>query len=304
MERRADDTVVRSFHDVPAFAQRTEPFLLRRECVHGVLLGLCGELQRSPDLFGAESPVLRTVEEAGAIVLVALQTPPYRLVLSSSDVPAPLAALARALHDEGHVLPGVVGPVAAAEEFARCWQRATGWQATLHRAQRIYQLTAVRPPTPPPGAVRPATASDRTLLLRWFDAFQREAVGEEFPAGVDAEVDRWFAASGRRLYLWEDGTPASLAGVVGATPNGIRVGPVYTPPERRGRGYASGLVAAVSQAQLDAGRRWCVLYTDLANPTSNHIYQAIGYQPAGDSVELGFHPPQTKGATPRRSTRS
>lgn len=296
--------VVRSFHDVQPFARRAEPFLLARECVHGVLLGLCGELQRNPHLFGAEPPVLRTVDEAGAVVFVALQTPPYRLVLSSCDRPAALAALARALHDEGRALPGVVGPAAVAEEFARWWQRETGRPATMQRAQRIYQLTAVRPPAPSPGAMRMATASDRALLLRWFDAFQREAIGEALPAGVDAEVDRWFAADGRCLYLWEDGIAVSLAGVVGATPNGIRVGPVYTPPERRGRGYASKLVAAVSQAQLDAGRRWCVLYTDLANPTSNRIYQAIGYQPAGDSVELSFEPMQTKGVTPRRSTRS
>ncbi len=78
--------------------------------------------------------------------------------------------------------------------------------------------------------------------------------------------------------------------VGGETPNGIRIGPVYTPPADRGQGYASALVAAVSQAQLDAGRRFCFLYADLANPTSNKIYQAIGYRPVTDALRIDFHP--------------
>jgi predicted GNAT family acetyltransferase len=89
--------------------------------------------------------------------------------------------------------------------------------------------------------------------------------------------------------LWEDGGgPVSVTGFGSPTPNGMRIGPVYTPPERRGRGYAGALVAEVSQAQLDAGRRFCFLYTDLANPTSNRLYVALGYERVCDSVELDF----------------
>ena len=82
--------------------------------------------------------------------------------------------------------------------------------------------------------------------------------------------------------------PKSVTGVGGETPSGIRIGPVYTPPPDRGQGYASALVAAVSQAQLDAGRRFCFLYTDLANPTSNRIYQAIGYRPVTGALRIDF----------------
>ena len=74
----------------------------------------------------------------------------------------------------------------------------------------------------------------------------------------------------------------SWAGVGGRTPHGTRVGPVYTPPEHRRRGFAGALVAAASQAQLDEGLEFCFLFTDLANPTSNHVYQAIGYEPVTD----------------------
>ena len=83
-------------------------------------------------------------------------------------------------------------------------------------------------------------------------------------------------------YIWEDGGPVSMLQATGATPHGIRIGAVYTPPELRRRGYASALTAAASQAELDRGRRWCFLFTNLANPTSNRIYQAIGYRPIRD----------------------
>jgi predicted GNAT family acetyltransferase len=119
-----------------------------------------------------------------------------------------------------------------------------------------------------------------------------EALGEDDPAEADDLVDRWMAGRGRTLHLWEDGEVVSLAGVGSLTPNGIRIGPVYTPPEARNRGYASSLVAAVSQAELDAGRRFCFLFTDQANPVSNHIYQAIGYRPVRDVEAYRFERPR------------
>jgi predicted GNAT family acetyltransferase len=99
-------------------------------------------------------------------------------------------------------------------------------------------------------------------------------------------ADYWIRGGGLRV--WEDDTPVSMAGASGPTPNGIRVGAVYTPPEKRRRGYASGLVAALSQEQLDAVKRFCFLYTDLANPTSNKIYQDIGYEAVSDVDEYHF----------------
>ena len=120
-------------------------------------------------------------------------------------------------------------------------------------------------------------------MTEWMIGFDREAMGGE--AGrrdMTAMVDELINASNRIGYIWEDGEPVSMCQATGATPHGIRIGAVYTPPELRRRGYASALVAAVSQAELDRGRRWCFLFTDLANPTSNRIYQAIGYRPIRD----------------------
>ena len=136
-----------------------------------------------------------------------------------------------------------------------------------------------------------ARPAHRALVTEWLAAFQRDVWGTD-PTGPEtaAMADRWVGdARGRALYLWEvAGRPVSMAGASGATPRGIRIGAVYTPPEGRGRGYASNLVAAVSQAQLDAGRTFCCLYTDLANPTSNHIYQEIGYEPVVDFDKVDF----------------
>lgn len=134
--------------------------------------------------------------------------------------------------------------------------------------------------------MRRTVEGDRLLLKEWIAAFYRETgAGGGDP---DAAVDKALTQESRGLYLWEDGVPVSMAGYVAGTPNGVRIGAVYTPPEKRRRGYAGACVAAVSQMLLDQGRRFCFLYTDLANPTSNHIYQEIGYRPVADSAMLRF----------------
>src|SRR5207244_2654630 len=125
--------------------------------------------------------------------------------------------------------------------------------------------------------------SHHALIAAWAQAFHEEALDSAPDQDYDLIAERWIKGIGRTAYLWEDeGRVVSLTGVGGLTPHGIRVGPVYTPPELRSRGYASNLVAQVSQAQLDSGRQFVFLFTDLANPTANKIYQDIGYEPVID----------------------
>jgi predicted GNAT family acetyltransferase len=92
----------------------------------------------------------------------------------------------------------------------------------------------------------------------------------------------------RDVFLWDDGGPVSLAALGRRTPHGVSIGPVFSPQERRGRGYASACVAALSQRMLDQGWAFCTLFTDLGNPTSNKIYQAVGYRPVCDFTEIRF----------------
>ena len=303
------------YADPAAFAGRAGPFLLRHEAEHNLTLGLLGAMQRQPTLPTppATPPYLATLEEGGEVRAVALRTPPHRLVLSrigpGVDPPAgapdaaPLGVdkvaeevtehLVADLAGHSPDLSGVLGPPAFAGVFAGRWAERLGKQARRGMATRIFQLDAV---TPAPaaqgvaGALRPATEADLDLLIRWVAAFTRDIGerGEADEARARAGVSRTIAAGGLHLWEVEGAGPVSMANATGATPSGIRINMVYTPPELRRRGYASACVGALSQAQLDAGRRFCFLYTDLANPTSNHIYQELGYRPGADADTYDF----------------
>lgn len=217
-------------------------------------------------------------------------TPPHNLVLSLLPLAAVAPIAADAYRHYG-TLPGVLGPTDAARAFAERWRALTGQPYRRAVAERIYQLEAVTPVLAVPGALRRATAADRDLLITWLAAFYRETLGEGGLRQAEHTADARLTTETAAIYFWEDGRPVSLAGYSGPTPNGIRIAPVYTPPELRGRGYASATVAALSQLLLDGGRRRCFLFTDLANPTSNRIYQAIGYRPVCDVDEYRFAPP-------------
>lgn len=275
-------TVERSAN-VNAFVDAAGAFLAAREAEHNLMLGICSTIQAR--LAEAdEPPQFYVVRSGGSVVLAALRTPPFNLVLSEVDDPAALGALAEAM--AGAELPGVVGPAEWTGTFAGRWAAAAGRKHRLEMSERIFRLTEVRAPAVPPGRLRLAGIPDRALLIDWFEAFGREALPRGIPVDVPPLVDRRLDQGG--LFLWDDGEPVSLTGIGGRTPHGIRVGPVYTPPDRRGRGYASACVAGASQAQLDAGLQFVFLYTDLANPTANHIYQAIGYEPVRDVAEWRF----------------
>ncbi len=271
---------LRRFDDAQQFSARAEPFLLAHEAEHNLPLGICSTLIQSPGYF-QEPPYLALVEQAGEVVAVALRTPPYNLVLALIPAAA-LALIARDLARDPEQLPGVLGPTALSQAFAEIWQSLTGRAFQISLQERIYQLTAVQPIIGIPGHMRRATAADRDVLVRWIAAFNQEALGTDDRAEAERWVERLFTSPLREVYLWEDGAVVSLADYGGPTSHGIRIGPVYTPPEQRGKGYASACVAALSQLLLDSGRRFCFLFTDLANPTSNHIYQVIGYQPVCD----------------------
>jgi GNAT superfamily N-acetyltransferase len=270
--------------DAGAWLERTRE-LLRDEARHNLILGIAGTLRANPTLYAEHE--LWLVEDAGTVDGAALRTPPYNLVLGHGSEAA-LELMAREL---GGAIPGVVGAVPEIDLFVRACVEAHAVRAEPRVRQGIYSLDEVVPPRLPPGRPRPATGSDLPLLVRWWGEFGEEALGA---LGHDEEqarrsVEHRLATPGNGIELWEvDGEPVSLAGYGSPTPTGIRIGPVYTPRGHRGRGYASALTAHVSAEQLAAGRRFCFLYTDLANPTSNKIYVAIGYRRVCDSIQYAF----------------
>ncbi|MGH3650155.1 MAG: GNAT family N-acetyltransferase, partial [Acidimicrobiia bacterium] len=141
---------------------------------------------------------------------------------------------------------------------------------------------------------RQASHDDVEVLIAWVLAFQGEAIGHAADEDrIRRNVERRLAAPSTRRGFWlhvVDDRPVAMSGHSGPTPNGIRIGPVYTPPGERGHGYATNLVATQSQWLLDHGHRFCFLYTDLSNPVSNSIYERIGYRQVAESAAYAFNP--------------
>jgi uncharacterized protein len=275
--------------DAQAFLDVAGPFLGEREAEHNLLFGIAATLIADPERPMPAAPYFAAVRRSDEVVAAALMTPPYNLVLSCIDEPAAIAALAADLERGRIHVPGVTGPVEVAHAFAEPWVERH--HATAHRtmAERIYRAERISAPSGVPGTTRIGTPADRDLLLEWMLAFLDEALPGSRRADAFDMVDSALRSASRTFWLWQhEGRPVSVAGVTGPTPHGIRVGPVYTPPGDRGHGFASALTAAASQAQLDAGRRFVFLFTDLANPTSNRIYQRIGYSPVVDIDQWSF----------------
>lgn len=282
-----------TFHrldDAGAFLERAGDFLVAREAEHNLMLGVAAQVRDLPNP-SADPPSFAVVTDGERVVAATMRTPPFNPVLSEVDDTDAIDLLVEQLATEP--LPGVSGPKEAVARFADRWSAVTGRRTRVEISERIFRLDRVVPPDrPAPGAWRLAEPRDRELIAAWLTAFSAEATpGQPAPGDALEVADRWIARQYRTLYLWEDGEAVvCLVGAGGATPNGVRIGPVYTPPDVRGRGYATTLTAAATQDQLDQGRRFVTLFTDLANPTSNRIYQAIGYRPVRDVDVIGFEP--------------
>jgi predicted GNAT family acetyltransferase len=281
--------VVKHLEDPGAFLETASSLLLADEARNNLILGIAGTLRHHPSVY--DEYRLWLVEDGGQIVGAALQTPPYNLVLSRPRDDDVLVALAEALATKGVELPGVAGAVPEVDAFSEVWSARAGVRRRRRMAQRIYRITELRSTQDVPGRARAATEADRELLVAWVGAFAAESMPEGAPdRGAERTVDARLRAGSGSFTIWDDEGPVSLAGWGGETPNGARIGPVYTPPEHRRRGYGSAVTAAVTAEQLAAGRTFCFLYTDLANPTSNKIYTDMGYEPVCDAVDYAFEP--------------
>jgi predicted GNAT family acetyltransferase len=281
-----------SVTDPAEFLERAGELLHADEARHNLILGLVGVLRDRPEVY----PVfgLWVVEERGRPLAAALMTPPFNLVLADAGDDAALPPLAAAVRESGLPVPGVIGNRPTVDRFNDVWASATGVVPRLHMGQGVFALEQVEATGTAPGAARPALPADRALVLGWLDAFWVEALPE---SPQREHVERMV---GHRLnpdtadagfWLWEaQGVAVSLVGYGGPTPGGIRIGPVYTPPEHRRRGYCTSLMAAISSWLLAHGRTRCFLYTDLANPTSNAIYRRIGYRQVAEAAEYGYEP--------------
>lgn len=282
--------------DPDDFAARVGDFLGAHEAEHSLLFGILANLSDGWK-YGGESgagPVLALVDDGDGVAAVAVCTPPRNLVLSRARTVGAVGALATGLRGMGLVLPGVSGPAAEAKVFAEVWAGLHGLGCRRAVAMEVHRASAIRMPDPPaPGSLRPGRESDAGLIGEWIADFNDEALPSRGGSPTDrgeamALAHDLVAHRGRSVYLWVDGGPVSMAATGRPAPHGGRIYAVYTPPEHRRRGYASSSVATLSASILAGGNPFCYLFTDLANPTSNHIYREIGYEPVAPFDDYRF----------------
>jgi predicted GNAT family acetyltransferase len=281
------DVVVERFATAHDFSAASTAFLVAREAENNLVLGITADLLGAGAGFGPDAPYFALAKRTGEVTAAALRTPPYNLVISATEDLEAMDLLARDLKEIYPVLPGLLAPVAAANRFADAWESLTSQRRRVRANERIHKCNRVMRARSPRGAMRAFREGDRETAVQWSKLFMRES---KLPhPGGEAElrtaIDRRLKSRDGGVFFWEvDGELVSMAGAGGRTPNGVRIGPVYTPPSLRGKGYATALVADVTSMLLDRGLDFCFLFTDLANPTSNSIYAQIGYVPVTDCI--------------------
>lgn len=261
--------------DAGTWLDAVSPLLYESEAENNLMLGLAGQAQRRPGSF-PQGIRLWSVNTEGKAVGAALMTPPHNLLVSRQS-PEATHALVDELAKESVQLPGVMAESEVARLFAESWARSAGVCARLRMGMPLHVCTDVAWSERADGVFRPADADDVPLLSAWRTAFEEDVFDRRVTLEPEPIVRQ--SIEDRSLFVWTDsGRPVSSAAISRPTRTGIAVSYVYTPPELRGRGYATSCVAELTARQLRAGRQFCCLYTDLANPTSNAIYARIGYR--------------------------
>jgi GNAT superfamily N-acetyltransferase len=279
---------VHTTDSVEEYALEVSPFLEADPCARNVLLTVIESVRTSAAAFSAP-PSFWWVDDSGTVVGAASWTPPYPILVST--VPQDAAAeLAAAMIERASAIgvspPGINGPEAAAGSVAAAWTQATDDTIERERLILLNELGHLVDVPTPPGGRRKALIDDVPMLGGWLHAFGAEI---DVIVGSDPRMtaERTVRAGGFDLWI-DGGTPVCVVGHRIAA-QVLRVGPVYTPPEHRNRGYGRRLtyeVTATALARPDVTR--AMLFTDAANPVSNSIYRQAGYEPRDRHVEIEF----------------
>lgn len=271
---------------VQTFLEHAGELLYQHEAANSLMLGLCeGMLAQTPKT----APLLIRMIENNKTVSAAIQTPPMNLIITFSKQDH-LGSLADKLKEKEASFTGVVGPAAESENFANLWEARSSKQKHLGMGQKIYKIEQVDFPQGVPGNFAVIGKESGELFFEWVMAFAKECL----PPTDQRDEKQWREFTDRGLdkktgHFWiVNGEPVAMAITSRPTKNGVSISGVYTPPKHRKKGYASAVVAHLSQKMLDSGKKFCVLYTDLTNPTSNKIYQNVGYREVCDSKHFFF----------------
>ena len=279
-----------SYNNLKLYLQDVEEYLLRNEVKNNLPIGILYSLLddkevEKNDLF------LSRVTDNNKNILLAIMTPPQNLIIvgeNSDKTTEAIKALIEYLSDNAIDIPGIIGEKILTEKFTEQWFIMRESEVELFMAQRIFKLTKLNQVAIATGKFRKVKLDDLEIIKDWYIKFSQESLSKE----VEEEKARNHvekAIEAERYYGWEkDGVLVSVASRARNTKNAIAVNFVYTPVEYRGNGYATSTVARLSQKLLDEGYKYCCLFTDLANPTSNSIYKKIGYEPIADYLVYNF----------------
>jgi hypothetical protein len=274
--------------DPEVYRERVWELLAADPAEHTVTLTVL-DMLRGGHRWSDEPMAFGVYEDGGEVRGAVSMTPPFELLLAVLPETA-VGELVDALRVAGVVVPGAHGTIDDVARFAAAWTAGTTLRTVTIFRQRLYRLGELWPPEPPPpGRARLAEEGDVPLAVAWYDAFASDTGTH----ATDHEPMVRERIGGGRLWLWEDpaGEVVSLAGRTVSAAGVSRVAPVYTPPEQRRRGYGEAVTAACTADALARDADHVVLFTDLANPTSNAIYQRIGFRPLADREVVRFAEP-------------
>lgn len=272
--------LVRCHHDPREFFELVGPFLEKDEVANTLALGIA----RSFVDTSTHDGLMFSVESGADVVAVAVKSPHRNLVLTQAPEPA-MRALANYLFAYALPVPGITAPTQTARDFSVAWKALTDAQSNDRVALRLFKAAKLNDVAAPAGAFRYAQLSDQELIEQFLQAFVDEVNLDR----IDNLRDRVMKMLGANLVgLWENSGSVSMAAITRRTEKAAHVSWVYTPKPHRGKGYATACVANLCRGELAGGKAYLTLYTDLANPTSNAIYQRIGFEPVCDSVDLVF----------------
>jgi RimJ/RimL family protein N-acetyltransferase len=268
------------FTEDPAFVlRRADKFLSSEPALHNLILSILHARVAQGDP-GRYWIAVYGEEAVGVVIQSPLEFP---ATLTPMAAPA-VMAIVDAIAEAGVSLPGVNGDAAAAANFAGQWSERRKSAAIPFQGTRLYELLELGEVPRIEGHLRQAGRPDRSLMILWTRAFQDE-IGES-DNDTELRVDRALATG--QIWLWDqNGETTSMAVGREAVQGVVRLSGVYTPPEKRNHGYAAACVHALSKHLRDRGHR-CILYTDLANPTSNSIYRRIGYRAVAEAIRYRF----------------
>ena len=282
----------RFYKDINEFFEIALPFLLKKEVENGLQISILNSLKNNIEKYGNEPPVLCTVSIDDEIKLISLRTPPYNQILSYTDELETIDVLIDALSKLKPGIPGVLGFTEGAKKFSKLWCKRKGIKSKIIMNERIYKLEKVAADTLGNNKFIRATDAYENIILQWGREFILEALPDKTSEMIERSVGhlRKDIQEGSMFLLFDNDIPVSMARRAGKSVNGIAVNLVYTPPSLRRKGYATECVAKLSKLLLEEGNKYCFLFTDLSNPTSNSIYQKIGYRPIIDVDEYHFIP--------------